>query len=111
MIWKLLLKIRWMFAMKYIQQFQWLTKKKSLVEVPLSHDETDESKERFLPLVDELVDDVQNGLEEVVEAVEDVVEDLQDGLEEVVEAVEDVVEDVQDHSDVLRKHFKKKLKM
>jgi uncharacterized protein YoxC len=82
---------------------------KSLIDVPLSDDETDESKERFLPVVNELVEDVQDGLEEVVEAVEDLVEDVQDGLEEVVEAVEDVVEDVQDHSDALKEALQKEI--
>ena len=79
---------------------------KSLIDVPLTHDETDESKERFLPLVNELVEDV---LEEVADAVEDLVEDVQDGLEEVVEAVEDVVEDVQDHSNALKEALQKEV--
>ena len=82
---------------------------KSLIDVPLSDDETDESKERFLPVVNELVQDVQDGLEEVVEAVEDLVEDVQDGLEEVVEGVEDLVEDVQDHSDALKEAVQKEV--
>ena len=75
-----------------------------MINVPLSDDETDEHKERFLPVVNELVEDVQDGLEEVVEVVEDLVEDVQDGLEEVVEGVEDLVEDVQDleNSDALK---------
>ncbi len=82
---------------------------KSLIDVPLSDDETDESKERFLPVVNELVEDVQDGLEEVVEAVEDLVEDVQDGLEEVVEGVEDLIEDVQDHSNALKEAVQKEV--
>ena len=82
---------------------------KSLVEIPLSDDETDESKERFLPVFNELVEDVKDGLEEVVEGVEDLVEDVQDGLEEVVEDVENLIEDVEDHSNALKEAVQKEV--